>query len=102
VSQSIFPSGVSTTTAWVVHGYYSTGSVREALMRLAEAGMVEFERNRGFWIVTPGPQDIAEIFALRMLLEVPAARRAAQQPSADLTSGLRGEPGSGGNWRRCA
>ncbi len=69
----------------------SRSPVREALMRLAEAGMVAFERNRGFRVVIPGPQEIAEIFQLRLLLEVPAARRAAGAASAGLVAGLRAE-----------
>jgi DNA-binding GntR family transcriptional regulator len=69
----------------------SRSPVREALMRLAEAGMVAFERNRGFRIVRPGPQDIAEVFHLRLLLEVPAARRAAGHSSGELVAELRAE-----------
>ncbi|HEU5420297.1 MAG TPA: GntR family transcriptional regulator [Streptosporangiaceae bacterium] len=69
----------------------SRSPVREALMRLAEAGMVGFERNRGFRIVAPGAADIAEIFQLRLLLEVPAARRAAARPTAGLTARLTAE-----------
>jgi DNA-binding GntR family transcriptional regulator len=48
--------------------------VREGLLRLAEAGMVRFERNRGFRVLRSAPADIAGIFHLRLLLEVPAAR----------------------------
>lgn len=71
----------------------SRSPVREALMRLAEAGMVSFERNRGFRIVVPGPQDIAEVFQLRLLLEVPAARAAAVSAlvSDELVTSLRAE-----------
>jgi DNA-binding GntR family transcriptional regulator len=69
----------------------SRSPVREALMRLAEAGMVSFERNRGFRIVQPGPRDIVEVFQLRLLLEVPAARQAAAACSAELVAGLRAE-----------
>jgi DNA-binding GntR family transcriptional regulator len=75
----------------------SRSPVREALMRLAEAGMVSFERNRGFRIVLPGPRDIAEVFQLRLLLEVPAARQAAASfsastpTSAELVASLRAE-----------
>jgi DNA-binding GntR family transcriptional regulator len=69
----------------------SRSPVREALMRLTEAGMVRLERNRGFRIVIPGPTDIAEVFQLRLLLEVPAARRAARQASTDLVASLRAE-----------
>lgn len=69
----------------------SRSPVREALMRLAEAGMVRFERNRGFRIVIPGPTEIAEIFQLRLLLEVPAARQAARQVSPHMVGALRAE-----------
>ncbi|MGI8334189.1 GntR family transcriptional regulator [Actinomadura scrupuli] len=69
----------------------SRSPVREALMRLAEAGMVEFERNRGFRIVIPQPRDIAEVFHLRLLLEVPAARRVASGAAPELIDALRAE-----------
>jgi DNA-binding GntR family transcriptional regulator len=64
----------------------SRSPVREALMRLAEAGMVAFERNRGFRIVLPGAADIAEVFQLRLLLEVPATRRTAMLRPAELAT----------------
>ncbi len=51
--------------------------VREALIDLSSAGMVEFERNRGVRILQPSVQDLEEIMAIRALLEVPSARRAA-------------------------
>jgi DNA-binding GntR family transcriptional regulator len=69
----------------------SRSPVREALMRLAEAGMVAFERNRGFRIVIPGAADIAEVFQLRLLLEVPAARQVAMVTPAGLAAGLAAE-----------
>ena len=69
----------------------SRSPVREALMRLAEAGMVEFERSRGFRIVVPQPRDIAEVFHLRLLLEVPAARRVASRATPELVAALRAE-----------
>jgi DNA-binding GntR family transcriptional regulator len=69
----------------------SRSPVREALMRLAEAGLVTFERNRGFRIVLPGPHEIAELFQLRLLLEAPAARRAARHAAAGLAAELRAE-----------
>ncbi|GLU49780.1 GntR family transcriptional regulator [Nocardiopsis ansamitocini] len=57
----------------------SRSPVREALLRLAEAGLVAFERNRGFRIVLPDPRDIAEIFGVRLALELPAVRRIADR-----------------------
>jgi len=69
----------------------SRSPVREALLRLAEVGTVELERNRGFRVVLPEPREIAEIFHLRLLLEVPAARRAADHPSPGLVPSLEAE-----------
>ncbi|MFD9207902.1 GntR family transcriptional regulator [Streptomyces sioyaensis] len=55
--------------------------VREALLRLADAGLVRIERNRGVRIVTASDADLAEICTVRLLLEPPAARRAAARMS---------------------
>lgn len=55
----------------------SRSPVRDALLRLEEAGMIQFTRNRGFQIVETKPSDVAEIFALRLGIEPPAAYRAA-------------------------
>ena len=58
--------------------------VREALIKLAQQGMVRFERNRGVRILQTSLHDLEEVFALRLLLEVPAIRRAVRllTPSA--------------------
>jgi DNA-binding GntR family transcriptional regulator len=50
--------------------------VREALIKLAQQGMVRFERNRGVRVLQTSLHDLEEIFALRLLLEVPATRHA--------------------------
>ena len=55
----------------------SRSPVREGLLRLGEAGLIRFHRNRGFEIVEVSPTDVAQILAVRTALEVPAARRAA-------------------------
>lgn len=52
--------------------------VREALLLLERQGMVRFERNRGARVLESSAHDLDEVFALRLLLEVPAARRAAE------------------------
>lgn len=69
----------------------SRSPVREALLRLAETGLVRMERNRGFRIVAPAAREIAEIFAVRLFLEVPAARRAALRRPPELGRRLRDE-----------
>ena len=53
--------------------------VREALVRLADDGLVCFERNRGLRILKGSVTDLAELFQLRLSVEVPAAYRAAQR-----------------------
>lgn len=67
----------------------SRSPVREGLLRLAEAGLVEFVPQRGFRPVRPTGQDIAEIFALRIALEPAAAARAATGDTADVAERLR-------------
>jgi DNA-binding GntR family transcriptional regulator len=56
----------------------SRSPVREALLRLAEAGLVRINRNRGFQVLTPGAHDVEEIIDIRLALEPAAARRAAE------------------------
>lgn len=72
---------------------YSRSPVREGLLKLADAGLVEFVRNRGFRVRVPSGRDIAEIFALRLALEPPAARQVAlfSHDDAGLVASLRAE-----------
>jgi DNA-binding GntR family transcriptional regulator len=67
----------------------SRSPVRDGLLRLEEAGLVEFARNRGFRIIPTSPYDVAEIFSLRLALEVPAASRAANACTPELTEALK-------------
>ena len=57
--------------------------VREALLVLEREGRVRFERNRGVRIVAPTAQEIAEVFELRLLLEVPTTAAAAGRVDLD-------------------
>jgi DNA-binding GntR family transcriptional regulator len=50
--------------------------VREALIDLSSRGMVRFERNHGVRILQTSIHDLDEIFEIRLLLEVPATRKA--------------------------
>lgn len=61
----------------------SRSPVREALLRLAEAGLVEIARNRGFRVVLPTAHDVEEIFEIRLALEPAACRRAAQHADSE-------------------
>jgi DNA-binding GntR family transcriptional regulator len=65
--------------------------VREALLHLAREGMVRFERNRGVRILESTAHDLDEVFTLRLLLEVPAARRAAEVAGPDELAALATE-----------
>lgn len=62
--------------------HVSRTPVREAALKLADAGMVKFERNRGIRILETTIHDLEEIFSLRLLLEVPATYRATQKARA--------------------
>lgn len=69
----------------------SRSPVREGLLRLGEAGLIRFHRNRGFEIVDVSPDDVAQIFAVRIALEVPAARRTARFAPAEELGRLRAQ-----------
>lgn len=60
----------------------SRSPAREGLLALAEAGLIEFRRNRGFRVVVPDGRQVAEIFALRLALEPAAAALAARNADA--------------------
>ena len=59
----------------------SRSPVREALLRLADAGLVVIARNRGFRVVLPTAHDVEEIFEIRLALEPAACHRAAEEAS---------------------
>ncbi|MGW0162469.1 GntR family transcriptional regulator [Mycobacterium sp. NPDC003323] len=63
--------------------------VRDALLRLEEIGLIRFEARQGFRIRLPDPREIADIFAIRLALELPAVRRAARICDAELAAALR-------------
>lgn len=65
--------------------------VREALLRLEEVGLITFEARQGFHIRLPHATDIADIFAVRLALELPAVRRAAGTRDPGLARALRAE-----------
>ncbi|CAN5127012.1 GntR family transcriptional regulator [soil metagenome] len=62
--------------------------VRDALLRLEEIGLIRFEARQGFRILAPEPTEIADIFAVRLALELPAVERAATVCDATLTARL--------------
>lgn len=54
----------------------SAGSLREALQRLADAGLVTAEENRGFTVMSLSADDLEELIESRLVIEVEAFRRA--------------------------
>ncbi|AGZ41860.1 GntR family transcriptional regulator [Actinoplanes friuliensis] len=67
----------------------SRSPVREGLLRLEEAGLIEILRNRGFRVLRPSVHDIEEIVGIRLALEPPAARRAAEHGTDEQHAALR-------------
>ncbi|RSM53338.1 GntR family transcriptional regulator [Actinoplanes sp. ATCC 53533] len=67
----------------------SRSPVREGLLRLAEAGLVEIIRNRGFRVLPPRAHDVEEIIGIRLALEPPAARLAAEQATDEQHATIR-------------
>lgn len=66
------------------HLAVSRTPVREAVLRLADLGLVSIERNRGVRIRGVTVDDIRAVFELRLLLEVPVARAAAASDGTDV------------------
>ncbi|MBO0802358.1 MAG: GntR family transcriptional regulator [Nocardiopsaceae bacterium] len=56
----------------------SNGPIREAMLALVDDGLMEAVPNKGFRTVPLTPADLAEIYEMRMLLEVPAVARLAR------------------------
>jgi len=56
----------------------SATPVREALLDLAREGLLEPVRNRGFRVVSLSSSELNDIFAIRLLLEVPSIAEIAR------------------------
>jgi DNA-binding GntR family transcriptional regulator len=56
----------------------SATPVREALLDLAREGLLEPVRNRGFRVVSLSSNELNDIFAIRVLLEVPSVAEIAR------------------------
>jgi DNA-binding GntR family transcriptional regulator len=56
----------------------SATPVREAMIDLAKEGLIEVVRNKGFRITELDARELDELAELRMLIEVPTARRIAE------------------------
>lgn len=72
------PGTLISTSALAKELGVSRTPVREALLQLAQAGMVQFEKNRGARVVGTSIPELIGVFQVRLLLEVPLIARAAQ------------------------
>lgn len=50
--------------------------VRDALRRLHQEGLVHMDERGGYWVTTWGPEEVEELYSLRLLLEPEAVRLA--------------------------
>src|SRR6202522_2880634 len=57
----------------------SNGPIREAMLALVDDGLMEAVPNKGFRAVPVAPADLAEIYEMRLLLEVPVVARLARR-----------------------
>ena len=98
MSQSVADSAVAALRALVARGHYQPGdrlpperdlasglglsrpTLREAIRRLTEAGLLESRRGSGTYVANI---DLGEVFAVRLQLEPFAARLAAIERSGD-------------------
>lgn len=79
VSGELAPGNLHSVAKLAERLEVSRSPVREALIMLADQGMVAFERNRGVRIQQTTARELEEVFSVRLLLEVPAAYRAARR-----------------------
>ncbi|MCW2830202.1 MAG: GntR family transcriptional regulator [Aeromicrobium sp.] len=71
--------------------HVSRTPVREAVLRLADVGLVTVERNRGVRIRGVTVADVQDAFELRLLIEVPAAAYAAAHAGDAAVGAIRAE-----------
>jgi DNA-binding GntR family transcriptional regulator len=79
VSGEMAPGVVYSTPTLAAQLSVSSAPVREAMLALADDGLLEALPNRGFRVVPLRRNDLEEIVGLRMILEVAAAGQLAEQ-----------------------
>ena len=71
------PGEIYSANSLASHLGISNSPAREAMMALAAIGLLEPVRNRGFRVVELSEHDRYEVYEMRVLIEVEAARQAA-------------------------
>jgi DNA-binding GntR family transcriptional regulator len=89
VSQELEPGELYSVAELAKSSGVSRTPVREALITLASQGIVKFERNQGVRIQQSTIHDLEEVFQIRLLLEVPAVRKATNAMTPELLEDLR-------------
>jgi DNA-binding GntR family transcriptional regulator len=80
-----FPPGTALREVELAeHMRVSRGSVREALLRLSEEGLLRRSSFRGVEVKQLTADEIRDLFVVRKLIELAAVDAAAQAPPADL------------------
>jgi DNA-binding GntR family transcriptional regulator len=80
ISAGVYPSGGHLRAGDLATQLgISRTPVREALRRLHAEGMVDFFANRGAFVAGSSPQDVDEVFDLRVVLESHAAELSARR-----------------------
>jgi DNA-binding GntR family transcriptional regulator len=74
IAGELTPGEIYSTTVLAARFNVSPTPVREAMLDLQGAGLVEALRNRGFRVRIPDDRDLDEILELRRMLEVPVVR----------------------------
>ncbi|MGN7252829.1 MULTISPECIES: GntR family transcriptional regulator [unclassified Arthrobacter] len=70
-------------------GGISRTPVREALLELSRLGLVEIEKNRGVRVITASVESLLQGFEVRLMLEVPLARRATALQDETTTTAVK-------------
>lgn len=82
----------------------SRNTVREALLRLEDDGLVNKIPHRGSHVAAPDPSDVQEILALRKVVEPGAVRRLSDEertlPHLQERAGAMETAARQGNWKR--
>lgn len=80
ISAGLYPSGLHLRTGDLAAQLgISRTPVREALRRLHAEGLVEYFANRGAFVIGSSPEDVDEVFDLRVVLESHAAEMATRR-----------------------
>lgn len=79
VSGEMRPGEIYSANKMATQLRVSNSPVREAMMSLANSGLLELVRNRGFRVVEMTEDDKREVYELRMQIEVEAIRRVTER-----------------------